>query len=243
MNYKLLLCTSDHSSEKELNMSAMLRANKVDGVLIYSQVDDPESYMDYDLPVVSLDKAMPGLPTVICDNSQGGAYAVKTLIESGSVHPVIFGFEDMSNPIGLQRISGYREECVRRNVEYREYLIEKGAALTEDIPEEYFRKHFNEMLQLYPDTDGIFVTNEIIAIMALRTVKEMGRQVPQDLQIVGYDGTYLSKLMNLTTVAQPTEQLCSIALDILFRRMEGTFVPSSSILPVSVIRRGSTRNA
>lgn len=239
--YKLLLCTSDHSSEKELKMSAMLRANKVDGVLLYSQREDPTPYMDYELPVVAIDKTIPDIPSVLCDNYQGGTYAARTLIESGSVHPVVFGFEDRNNSIFLQRITGYRDECVRSGIEYREYIID-SRHLNGDIMSGDFDGHFERMLEQYPDTDGFFSTNEIIASKALMKCRKMGKSVPEDIQIVGYDGTILSKLFDMTTIEQPTERMCAIALEILIKRMDSKMVPSSSILPVSVIRRGSTQN-
>jgi LacI family sucrose operon transcriptional repressor len=240
LGYKLLLCTSDHSSEKELRMSAMLRANKVDGVLLFGQREDPQPYKGYELPVVEIDKIIQGIPSVFCDNYQGGGKAAKTLIDSGCTHPIIFGFEDPANSIFHQRISGYRDECAARGVECREYIVNNTSSKIPHI--EIFETHFQAMLEKYPDTDGLFSTNETIASRVLLKSLDMGISVPDNLQIVSYDGTWLSELLNLTTIAQPTEQMCSLALEILIKRMDGVIVPTSSVLPVTVIRRGSTKN-
>jgi LacI family sucrose operon transcriptional repressor len=240
LGYKLLLCTSDHSSEKELRMSAMLRANKVDGVLLFGQREDPQPYKGYELPVVEIDKIIQGIPSVFCDNYQGGAKAAKTLIDSGCRHPIIFGFEDPANSIFQQRISGYRDECTARGVECREYIINNTSSKIPPI--DIFETHFQAMLEKYPDADGLFSTNETIASRVLLKSLDMGISVPDNLQIVSYDGTWLSELLNLTTIAQPTEQMCSLALEILIKRMDGVIVPTSSVLPVTVIRRGSTKN-
>jgi LacI family sucrose operon transcriptional repressor len=240
--YKLLLCTSDHSSEKELEMSAMLRANKVDGVLLYSQGEDPAPYVDYELPVVSIDKIMRDVPSVLCDNAQGGMIAAKTLIEGGSLHPVVFGFEDSSSCISVQRLEGFKETCVRMGVEYRAHIIElEDAVRQDDVTSEEFDSQFLLMLEKYPDTDGFFFTNEIIATRALMKLRKLGRSIPDELQLVGYDNTILSKLLDLTTIVQPITQMCELAFEILLKRMEGALVPSNSVLPVTLMRRGSTR--
>jgi LacI family sucrose operon transcriptional repressor len=240
LGYKLLLCTSDNSSEKELRMSAMLRANKVDGVLLLGQREDQEPYRGYELPVVKINTDIQGIPSVICDNYQGGALAAKTLIDSGCRHPIIFGFEDPVNSTFVQRISGYRDECAKRDAEYREYIINNRSLNLSNA--KLFETHFQEMLEKYPDTDGLFSTNETVASRVLLRALNMGISDPDNLQIVGYDGTWLSQLMNLTTIAQPTEQMCSLALEILIKRMDDIMVPTSSVLPVTVIRRGSTKN-
>lgn len=239
-SYKLLLCTSDNSSEKELKLSAMLRANKVDGVLLYSQKEDPTPYMDYELPVVIVDKTLPGVPSVLCDNYQGGVYAARTLIESGSTKPIVFGYENRSISIGSQRISGFRDECTRCGVECREYIMD-AHSVKRDVASDYYEADLLRMLDEYPDTDGIFSTNEILASKIMMKLRKMGISVPEDIQIIGYDGTIISSLMDLTTIAQPVSEMCKIALETLFKRMDNVMVPSSSILPVSVIRRGSTR--
>lgn len=240
LEYKLLVCTSDHSSEKEQRMSAMLRANKVDGVLLFGQREDPEPYKGYELPVVEIDKIIQGIPSVYCDNYQGGTCAAKTLIDSGCRHPLIFGFEDPTNRTFVQRISGYQDECTQRGIECREYIINNTSSKLQPI--EFFETHFQAMLDKYPDTDGLFSTNETTASRALLQARKMGISVPDGLQIVSYDGTWLSELLDLTTIAQPTEQMCSLALEILIKRMDGVMVPTSSVLPVTVIRRGSTKN-
>lgn len=245
-NYKLLLCTSDNSSEKELKLSAMLRANKVDGVIIYSQKEDPSPYMDYELPVVVVDKTLPGIPSVLSDNYQGGSLAARTLIESGSLHPIIFGFESRKNSISERRIAGFRDECIRNGIEYREYIVDNEHnnnidLIKLDIMGNDFDDHYIKMFERYPDTDGIFTTNEILATKILLKLEKTGKSVPDDVQVIGYDGTILSELMDLTVVNQPTMQICSTVLEILFKRMENKIVPSSTIMPVNIIKRSSTK--
>lgn len=237
--YKLLLCTSDHSYEKEKKMSAILRANKVDGVLLYSQGKEAQEYVNYELPVIAIDTSPLDVPSVFCNNYQGGSLAAKTLIECGCINPVVFGFEDSEIAIGQQRINGFCDECTNSSIDYGKYIIERKYYRDNQIDVD-FEIHLHRMMEQFPEIDGLFTTNEILATKAILHLHRMGKSVPEDIQVMGYDGTTLSDIVGITTIAQPIEEMCALALDLLFKLMEDKIVPSSSILPVQVIRRGST---
>ena len=68
----------------------------------------------------------------------------------------------------------------------------------------------------YPP-DGLFIANDPAAIEAIRTIKKMGIQIPQQIGIVGFSNDYGSKLIEpgLTTVAQPKRLIGSTAMQLL----------------------------
>jgi LacI family transcriptional regulator, sucrose operon repressor len=234
--YKLLLCTTGYSEEKELNLATMLRANQVDGVLIYSQLTDASVYVELKLPAVTIDRDIPGMSSVMCDNYQGGVLAARTLIENGSRHPVAFEYEDTSIRIGMQRYQGFHDECKRLGVEYQDEIVEGKDALT--VPVE---PYFDMFMKEHPETDGIFTTNDILASRILAQCMENHIAVPDRLQIIGYDGTYISKLMGITTVTQPLDKMCAYALEMLVKQIEGEVTPSDIVFPAAVVCRRTTR--
>jgi DNA-binding LacI/PurR family transcriptional regulator len=67
----------------------------------------------------------------------------------------------------------------------------------------------HELLERMPDVTGIVCYNDLTAIGAVRKLRQLGRKVPADISIVGYDDIALSALVDppLTTIAQPTAEM------------------------------------
>ncbi|WP_328498733.1 LacI family transcriptional regulator [Streptomyces sp. NBC_00414] len=72
-----------------------------------------------------------------------------------------------------------------------------------------------ELLTTHPDVTAVFTFNDIIAIGALREARRLGRNVPQDLAVIGFDGLQLGALLEppLTSVALDTRQLGALAIE------------------------------
>jgi len=234
--YKLLLCTSANHADKEREMVSMLRANKVDGILLCSRLEDATIYADYELPMVSIERTISNVPSVSCDNYRGGTMAAQALINGGCRHPVLFGNKTAPYLPARLRYQGFRDECDRMGISYYEYLIGE-----EDLFAENFRKNLEELMEEHPDIDGIFATSDILAARAYVKLLDSGLSAPSDFQIVGFDGIDISDYFNISTIAQPIKQMGEFSVDMLLKRIEGQMVPEQSILPVAFIRRNSTR--
>lgn len=66
--YKLLLCASGNSAQREKEHFSMLRANNVAGVLVCSRLEDATDYLKADFPLVSIERTIADIPSVSCDN-------------------------------------------------------------------------------------------------------------------------------------------------------------------------------
>ncbi len=234
--YKMLLCTSENNADKERQMVSMLRANKVDGILLCSRIEDASIYADYELPMVSIERTIDHVPSVSCDNYRGGILAAQTLISGGSKHPVLFGNRVAKYMPARLRYKGFRDECQRVGVEFHEYLIDE-----EDLFASNFRKNIDDLLRDHPDIDAIFATSDVLAARAYVQFLDNNRTAPNDFQVVGFDGIDISDYFNITTIAQPIRQMGEFSVEMLLKRIEGQMVPEQSILPVSLITRNSTR--
>lgn len=234
--YKMLLCTSGNDPEKEREMVSMLRSNKVDGILLCSRIDDASIYAEYELPMVSIERTIKNIPSVSCDNYQGGALAAQMLIEGGCKHPLVFGNKTGEYFPARFRYQGFRDECQKRGVDYREYLIDAN-----DLFAESFVKNINVLLDENPNVDGIFATSDILAARACIEFLNKGLSTPTDFQLVGFDGIDISDYFSISTIAQPIKQMGELSLEILLKRIAGEMVPNQSILPVEPIMRSSTK--
>lgn len=234
--YKLLICTSENNAEKEREMAMMLSANRVDGILVCSRIEDASVYADYSLPVVSIERNIDNIPSICCDNHRGGAVAAQRLIEGGCKNLLLFGNAPTDYLPAKLRNKGFAEECEKHGVAHNEYLI-----ASEDIFAGNFKDNIKEMLEKHHDIDGIFCTGDILAVRALTELQEYGQLAPDNYQIIGFDGIDISDYFNVSTIAQPIRDMGEFALDILGKRIEGSSVPVQSILPVSYIKRKTTR--
>jgi len=233
--YKVLICTSANHPDKEREIVSMLRANKVDGILLCSRLEDASIYADYELPMVSIERTISNVPSVSCDNYRGGSLAAQALINGGCKHPVMFGNKTAAYLPAHLRYQGFRDECDRAGISYYECHIGE-----DDLFGENFRKNMDELMEAHPDIDGIFATSDILAARAYVKLLDSGLSAPKNFQIVGFDGIDISDYFNISTIAQPVKQMGKFSVDMLLKRIDGQMVPDQSILPVAFIKRNST---
>ena len=89
--------------------------------------------------------------------------------------------------------------------------------------------------------DGIFVSDDLTAILTMKIAKQLDMNIPDDLKIIGYDGTSFieSYFPQLTTIRQPIDEIASLLVDILLKRIKGEKTNKDYILPISLIPGGS----
>lgn len=236
--YKLFLCTSGGNRDREREQFAALQANNVAGVLVCSRDsrDGEEILAEKDIPLVSIERSIDGVPSVACDNYQGGVLAAKELLDSGCKEPLLFGNRIISDRLpAARRYQGFIETCRHAGLTLHEYYID-----AEDLFGKYLEDDILRVKALFPQTDGLFVTSDVLAA-SIQTV--LWRLVPDwagKLPLVGFDGVSVSDYCRISTVAQPIRQMGEMAVKKLICLINGEEVEESSILPVSFIRRSSS---
>ncbi|MEU5339435.1 MULTISPECIES: LacI family DNA-binding transcriptional regulator [unclassified Streptomyces] len=93
--------------------------------------------------------------------------------------------------------------------------IDAGMVVGADQTADGGGKALRELLTAHPDVTAVFTFNDIIAIGALREARRLGRSVPRELAVIGFDGLQLGALMEppLTSVALDTRQLGVLAIE------------------------------
>ena len=100
-----------------------------------------------------------------------------------------------------------------------------------------------ELLKKNSDLDGIFATSDVMAANIIRACKKMGKRVPEDISIVGFDDTWISTLTypSITTIHQPVREMCEYAIEAIVKKVKSEKVPSQVVFPVELIDRESTK--
>lgn len=96
---------------------------------------------------------------------------------------------------------------------------------------------------LRQNVDAVFCASDVMAIGAMKAIKEVGKRIPDDIAVGGFDDMTIASQSDppLTTIRQSINLLGATATETLIRLLEGrTDVPSKQILPVELIVRQST---
>lgn len=235
--YKLLLCISNHETQKEIEYFNMLKAHKVAGVILASHTQDLERYLTFSAPIISFDRTLsPQIPSVCSDNYNGGVLAAQHFLEKGCKRPAYFRDMPKSGMHASFRYDGFAEAFKRRDIEPHLFSAPPECFISMKY-EESIRAFFRQ----YPDVDAVFASNDIIALQILRYCAQNGISVPEQLKVIGYDNTDLSGFCYpaLTTISQPIDDNCRFAVESIVRFKEKS-IPISTIYPVTLIQREST---
>ncbi|MCY9403436.1 substrate-binding domain-containing protein, partial [Bacillus spizizenii] len=101
-----------------------------------------------------------------------------------------------------------------------------------------------ELFAAYPETDGVIASNDIQAAAVLHEALRLRRNVPEDIQIIGYDDIPQSELLfpPLSTIKQPAYDMGKEAAKLLLRIIKKQPLTETAIqMPVTYIRRKTTR--
>ncbi len=235
--YKVLLCNSLHEADKEKKYWEMLRRNQVDGVIVVTYnrglIDKKQQF-----PAVAIDHYLAeNIHVVSSDNFQGGEMASRELIKAGCKKIIhINGDASLETPAN------------NRQYAYEKVMQEAGrTAETYHIPDVAFlESNIDIIKQLFkerPDVDGIFASDDLLAVRTMQYAESLGYRVPQDLKIIGYDGTSLIRSIypKLTTIIQPTYQIAENAVGTLIQEIDGkTHDTKEKTFPVSLWKGETT---
>ncbi|MTB63707.1 substrate-binding domain-containing protein [Streptococcus sp. zg-86] len=235
-NYKLLLCNTD-GAKKEIEYLSMLRQNKVDGIIAitYSPIED---YLASNIPFVSIDRTYQDkeIACVTSDNQTGGELAARMLLEKGCQHLAFVGSHN--NTVNeTKKRRQFFEETVR--------LTDKECLIFDlEEPFDNFLEQLEAFLEQHPQIDGIFAINDFTALEVMHILVKQGKRVPDDVQIIGYDGIRMAKEHEylVSTIKQPLEQMAEEAVSILLSIIDHQTPSRQSVLPISYVEGKTTKN-
>ena len=103
-------------------------------------------------------------------------------------------------------------------------------------------EYIEKLLTDNPQIDGIFASSDVIATQIIQVCYKMGKKIPQDIKLVGFDDVLVSMLTTprITTIHQPIKEMAQTAVDLLMKAKEGQMVPNKTVLPVTLVEREST---
>lgn len=242
-NYHALIMVSHESSEQELKNIQFLENNRVDGILIsLAEESENSSYLvklQTDTPIVFFNRVYEdaNISKVILNDYKWAMAACQHLADQNCRHIAhITGSEHIS--VCKDRTNGYVDALTANGLSTGDsYIIHSGLSM---------ESGYKGVLELINDKipfDGLFTVNEPTAIGAMKALKEHNIIVPQDVAVVGFSESVLSRIVepSLTCVKQPTFEMGAISTRMLLNIIQSDILsPQTVILDAELNIRSSS---
>ncbi|GIP26942.1 ribose operon repressor [Paenibacillus sp. J23TS9] len=233
---RIIFGNSDENIKKEKEYIQTFVQNNVVGVIASTNHPDTDTYRKLNIPVVFLDRTADNRPSVYADGREGGKIAAHEMINRGSRQITVMQGPKHIRP-AQDRYQGAIDELSNQGITFN--VIETSSfSFTEA------GTWAKELFEQHPDTDGVIASNDIVATAVLHEALRLGKKVPEDVQIIGFDDIPLSSLLtpSLTTIRQPAYDMGRAAAGLLIQFIDNKNIDQNTIqMPVTFTERETTR--
>jgi LacI family transcriptional regulator len=246
--YDLIIAHSSESYTKEAANAKNLFHKRVDGLIASLSFDTTDlehfqPFINKGVPVIFFDRVeqRDDNTVVIIDNYKCGYQATQHLIEQGC-KKIAHVTASLKRNVYSERYRGYRDALFDHGISFDENLL-----MVKDLSEKAGIESAMQILRMKSRPDGVFITNDFVAAVCMRTLKENGIVIPADIAIVGFNNDAIGKLIEpaLTTINYPGRDVGEITARNLINHLKGisniqhtnTIIVSSDL----IIRKSSLK--
>ena len=216
----------------------------VDGVVVINPAETDSEILELassDIPCVSTNDIIPGIPYVITENFDAGYKAAEYFIQNGHKKMCyIAGPSSVYTTASMERLEGFKKCLSENQICFDESLIETSPS--------WFRENgFNAMEKIWKrhnDVTAVFAANDGMAIGAMEYFQSIGVSVPDKVSFIGFDDELFSSYFTptLTTFRQNRARIAEIAAEILCNRLAGLPVADCVRVDANFIVRDSVKD-
>ncbi|MBC1630758.1 LacI family transcriptional regulator [Listeria welshimeri] len=242
--YSTIICNTGRNLDKELAYLNMLESKMVDGLIVISGADEfgfNYSNAENGIPYVCIDRQPKDKKDTIFISSnhyQGAFEATEALIHAGAKSPVIFMHSRQSSS-AKERLKGFQDALKKNNIQMDPEL----SIFTIDLQKPDYQKNIATFVQKAKKIDGIFAINDHIAIELLNFLPTIGKKIPDDIKLIGFDDTPQCNytVPKLSSVKQNIPEIAQITVDNLISIIKHPEQQKqiTEIVPVELSLRGS----
>ncbi len=222
--YDLIIAHSSESFSKEIANAKNLFHKRVDGLIASlsletKNLDHFKSFEEKNVPVIFFDRVeQEGNNTVVViDNDKCGYQATQHLIQQGCKR-IVHITSNLKRNVYSKRFKGYKEALADNGIPYDEKLL-----IINDLSERAAIESTMKMLKMNPLPDAAFITNDFVAAICMRTLKENNIKIPEDIAIVGFNNDAICTLVEpaLSTINYPGIDVGEVAASNLINHLKG----------------------
>ncbi|TCS95067.1 catabolite control protein A [Hazenella coriacea] len=243
-HYNIILSNSDLKTEKEIQLIEALLEKQVDGLLFLGgEVTDShrEIFNHTSVPIVlaATREEHQEKPSVTIDQIQAAKEATSVLILEGHQQIAYIGGPLTDSVNGYPRYIGYKEALEENEIPFVESFIQLG-----DYRYKSGYEAMKNLLTSHSSMTAVFAASDEMAVGAIHAAQDLGRSVPEDLSIIGFEDIPLASQVRplLSTVSVPMYDIGAVAMRLLTKYMNNEHVESGQVvLQYSLELRDSTR--
>lgn len=241
-NYEFILLTTDGVRQKELNYIQLCRQKNIEGVLISGLTTEDPYYTELvhsEIPCVVLDMEIEGDNTcsLSIDNEKAAYEAVTYLLKNGHRKIAMINGKQTA-VVSKQRFNGYKKALHEFNEEICiEYIY------WSDFTKEKAYEDTIQLLEKHPEITAIFSASDVMAIGVIEAIKKLGKKVPQDISVVGFDDIPVAPYINggITTISQSPYDMGKYGGEALVSMIEEKKNTKHIIVPYHFVSRNTVK--
>lgn len=232
--YSVLLVSSQQKVEREAEIITKITHREVDGAVFVTHYMHEEEDLKK-CPIVSIDRTFgENIPYVTSDNYDATRNAIKYMIERGAERVGFIGSRSVVTSEVSERERAYLDVMAEYNMPPRivNEVIQHGeeAVVVADF------------LEKYKDVDGVFVSGYTLSQCFYEAAIDMGKKIPDELQIVSYDGTFRQwGISNITSVEQPIEEMARQVVRLLIKKIHNEETCQRTVLKTKFVLGKTTK--
>lgn len=216
IGYNIILHNSKHNPITEWENIQNFIARQVDGFIIVPTGDyNIQRISELNVPAVVITQNRKHLDSIGLNHIQAGRIVGENFIHAGHKKFGLIGTKLLDNKfLGFE--SALREngfEFDPKNFIQIEETSTDNFLMRRDI-EKYFMQIEN------PDFTCVYAANDILALEFMKAAQERNIRIPEDISLVGFDDTYLAKIMGISSIHQPIEKMVKTTIEVLQNRIE-----------------------
>ncbi|OCQ51194.1 HTH-type transcriptional regulator GntR [Photorhabdus australis subsp. thailandensis] len=226
--YQTMLAHYGYLPEKEEERLVSLLSYNVDGLILSERTHTPRTLRMLEtagIPVVELmDCVSPCFDTAVgIDNFEAARQMTMAMIERGCQQVIYLGARQDERTI--IRLEGYEVAMKSAGLKPGKVMTPKSSSYT------LGGQLLNEARTKYPDVDGLFCTNDDLAIGAIFECQRQGIAVPHDIAIAGFHGHDVGQVMTpkLASVLTPRDLMGRRAAELLMSRLKNEHLPQKMV--------------
>ena len=196
-----------------------------------------ESFGQITIPCVLLtntaaELGFSNLSSLTTDDRAAACCAVDHLIGLGHQRIGLLGGNWDCAQIAYSRVQGWQDSMWSHGLHVDEGMSESCRYSMQDGYEAVGR-----LLARNPDLTAIFAVSDVMAMGVIRALQDLGKRVPEDISVVGYDGIAMGSftIPRLTTIRQDTQRLAEQSVDILLKNIQRKHRPVHERIPFQLM--------
>lgn len=242
--YSTIISNTDFSEENEIAEIQKLVRKRVDGIILVPSGiqfrSEHQMPRKYGIPMVLLDRKLEGNSDylgIYSNNEYAAVVSCNRLIQSGS-REIVFISGPLNTSTSIERFEGYKAVLAQNGIPFHEEMCKNGNYTVES--------GYRAVMDL--ERSGIKYTailsaNDLMAIGALNAIRELGYQIPEDIQIIGFDNIEFSQYCDppLSTMQQPTFEMGTKVVNLLRKLILGELPEQPDRLIPRIVMRKTTK--